>query len=80
MFLKINVALLAHQYLYMFEVWTPLHRSPPGERQKDGGWHSAMSWLAIFITTNLYTAQPWCFCVMTALMVAPICTVVDLFS
>lgn len=39
-----------------------------------------VSWAAIFFTTLISTHSPWFFCFVTALLVAPVCALVELFS
>lgn len=57
------------------------HRMVEGKKTIEGTIAMfAVSCLAIFITTMIYTAAPWYLCFVIALLVAPVCAVVELFS
>ncbi len=40
----------------------------------------AVSWLVIFVIIMIYTEVPWYLCFIIALLVAPVCAIVELFS
>jgi len=57
------------------------HRLVEGKKTVEGTLSMfAVSWLAIFITTMMYAVEPWYLCLAIALLVAPVCALVELFS
>ncbi len=57
------------------------HRLVEGKKTVEGTLSMfAVSWLAIFITTMIYTVASWYLCLVIALLVAPVCALVELFS
>ncbi len=57
------------------------HRLVEGKKTVEGTLAMfAVSWLVIFVTSMIYTAMSWYMCFVIALLVAPVCTFVELFS
>lgn len=57
------------------------HRLVEGKKTLEGTLAMfVVAWLAIFITMMIYAVMPWYLCLLVALLVAPICAIVELFS